>query len=340
MKKSDTIQALSKALAAAQAEMPVVPFDSKNPFLNNRYASLGSVISVTRPVLAKHGLSISQLPISNTGFIGVETALIHESGEWISEAFFLPLGDEKGKSMAQVAGSIITYLRRYSWSSFCGIYADEDTDGNGHGTSDHKTAPKTSPVAPGRAAEPKKAPATSKSPKIATETTRKWFIEQVGKDRDAVEFYFIDAGLMLGFDNLETMPLSAVPTSLGQFRELMAKVAVKNTPAADTGVDNEGFPKDESQAPSPEEPDDVPFDDPNSPDAPWRTFRVPFGPSKDTPLAKLDKNNLYGWYKNYVVETEWKGRPCKPEKIAEGNAFRACLNDAGRHYGWDKEDAK
>jgi hypothetical protein len=38
--------------------------------------------------------------------------------------------DEKGKSAAQVAGSIITYLRRYALAAALGIYADEDTDGH------------------------------------------------------------------------------------------------------------------------------------------------------------------------------------------------------------------
>ena len=42
----------------------------------------------------------------------------------------MPIGEEKGKSSAQVAGSIVTYLRRYSLASILGIYSDEDGDGN------------------------------------------------------------------------------------------------------------------------------------------------------------------------------------------------------------------
>jgi hypothetical protein len=55
---------------------------------------------------------------------------MHSSGEYIESGMALPLGDEKGKSLAQVAGSIITYLRRYAYSAILGLYADEDTDGN------------------------------------------------------------------------------------------------------------------------------------------------------------------------------------------------------------------
>jgi len=128
--KSESIQLLAAALSKAQAEMPAIKFDSKNPFLKNDYASLGAIIAGARPVLAKHGLSVSQLTFGEDGVAGVETVLMHASGEWISQSISMPIGEEKGKSSAQVAGSIITYLRRYSLASILGIYSDEDGDGN------------------------------------------------------------------------------------------------------------------------------------------------------------------------------------------------------------------
>lgn len=130
MNKSDNIASLAAALSKAQAEMPAAQMNATNPFLKNKYADLGSVIETARPVLAKHGLSVVQLPIGDGGRIGVETVLLHESGEWVSNELTLDAADEKGKSAAQVAGSIISYLRRYSLSAALGIYADEDTDGN------------------------------------------------------------------------------------------------------------------------------------------------------------------------------------------------------------------
>ena len=121
---------IAKALVKAQAEMPAVPMNATNPFLKNRYADLGSIIATVRPVLARNGLAFSQLTIGSSGEVGVKTILIHESGEFIEDKITLPVSDERGKSGAQVAGSIITYLRRYSLSAILGIYADEDTDGN------------------------------------------------------------------------------------------------------------------------------------------------------------------------------------------------------------------
>jgi stringent starvation protein B len=130
MNKSESIQNLAAALSKAQAEFPVIKFDSVNPFLKNSYASLGAVIAGGRSVLAKYGLAVTQLTFGEDGVVGVETILTHSSGEWISDRVSMQVGEERGKSSAQVAGSIVTYLRRYSLASILGVYADEDGDGN------------------------------------------------------------------------------------------------------------------------------------------------------------------------------------------------------------------
>ena len=129
MNKSETITHLAAALAKAQAEMPVAVFDATNPFLKSKYASLGAVIHASRPILAKHKLSLVQFPISDATGIGVESILTHESGEFIAERISIPLTEEKGKTKVQCAGSTLTYLRRYSWASILGMYSDEDSDG-------------------------------------------------------------------------------------------------------------------------------------------------------------------------------------------------------------------
>lgn len=146
MNKSETIVNLSKALAAAQGEMPAIKFDSTNGFLGNKFASLGAVIEATRPILAKHGLSIAPFPIGDGGAVGIEVILLHTSGEWISNSVLLEVGAEKGKSSAQVAGSIISYLRRYALSSICGVYADEDGDGNKPAPAELKAREEKKPV--------------------------------------------------------------------------------------------------------------------------------------------------------------------------------------------------
>ncbi len=130
MNKSENITELAQALAKTQAEMPHVPMNAVNPFLKNKFADLGAVITTIKPIIARHGLSYSQLPVSDGNRVGITTVVMHASGQWIESTVMLELADEKGKSAAQVAGSVITYLRRYSLSSAFGLYADEDTDGN------------------------------------------------------------------------------------------------------------------------------------------------------------------------------------------------------------------
>ncbi len=128
--KSEQLNELAVALSKAQAEMPAVPMNAVNKFLGNRYADLTTMIQTATPVLAKNGLSISQQPISLDGRVGVTTTLMHSSGQWIEDTISLPLGDQKGLTLAQVTGSIITYLRRYSYGAIIGLATDEDTDGN------------------------------------------------------------------------------------------------------------------------------------------------------------------------------------------------------------------
>ncbi len=137
MNKSDSIAALAAALSKAQGEFDAVPFNTTNKFLNSRYADLGAVIEAAKPIIANHGLAVAQLTEdAPEDAIGITTILMHSSGEWLSSFVSLPLGEEKGKSRAQVAGSIISYLRRYAYASILGLYAEEETDGS---TDPHQT---------------------------------------------------------------------------------------------------------------------------------------------------------------------------------------------------------
>lgn len=130
MEKSAEIGELVVALSRAQGAFPAVPLNAVNPFLHNRYADLGSVIETVKQILSDHELAVTQLVTSREGYVGVTTILAHKSGQWISDTVTLPIGAEKGKSLAQVAGSVITYLRRYALSAILGLYAGDDVDGS------------------------------------------------------------------------------------------------------------------------------------------------------------------------------------------------------------------
>lgn len=120
---STNIGKLFAALAKAQVEIKGAAKDATNPHYKSKYADLASVVDAARP-LAKHGIATVQVPFSENGEIGVTTILGHDSGEWISGRLSVkPL-----KLDPQGAGSVLTYLRRYSLAAMAGI-APEDDDG-------------------------------------------------------------------------------------------------------------------------------------------------------------------------------------------------------------------
>jgi hypothetical protein len=125
MNKSESIASLAKALAKAQSEVENANKGSVNPHFKSKYADLAEVINTVRPVFSANGLSFVQMPSFDAGVVNVETVLMHESGEWVSEIASAPVT----KQDAQGVGSAITYLRRYSMAAFAGI-AQEDDDAN------------------------------------------------------------------------------------------------------------------------------------------------------------------------------------------------------------------
>ena len=125
MEKSDSIKSLAIAMCKAQKEMGGAHKGANNPFFKSKYADLGSVIEVVKEPFANNGLSYVQFPINDGDKIGVETILMHESGEWLSGSFTV----KASKQDAQGAGSVITYCKRYGLQAVAGI-PSEDDDGN------------------------------------------------------------------------------------------------------------------------------------------------------------------------------------------------------------------
>lgn len=124
MNKSENINELAAALSRAQNEMGGAVKDSKNPFFKSNYADLTSVIKAIKQPFVNNGLSYAQFPVTSSGGngVGVKTMLMHLSGQWIEEEFYLPLA----KQDPQAAGSAITYARRYSLAALAGIPSVDD----------------------------------------------------------------------------------------------------------------------------------------------------------------------------------------------------------------------
>ena len=146
MNKSESITELAKALNKFQAECSGAKKGAENPYFDSKYASLEEVINCAKVALDNNGLAVSQFPVMEQGYAGVETILMHESGEWISNKLLLACKKQDPQAM----GSAITYARRYSYQSVLGI-PSEDDDGEksmqrGSSAPQMTQAPKITPV--------------------------------------------------------------------------------------------------------------------------------------------------------------------------------------------------
>lgn len=142
----------AEAMALVQAELGSAVESAKNPHFNSSYADLPTVINTAKPVLAKHGFSIQQLPCGVPPIAKVTTIIRHKSGEWL--AFDLSL--RPAKDDPQGHGGAITYARRYSLEA-CLNMPTKDDDGNvatGLGAPPASNAPQSYAPSPTATAKP------------------------------------------------------------------------------------------------------------------------------------------------------------------------------------------
>jgi hypothetical protein len=123
MKTSESIKQIAEALVSAQKEIRFAAKDSTNPHFKSKYANINSVIEAVKKPLNDNGIAILQsLSPSDDNKLHLTTRLLHSSGEWIEDTAVCPIQ----KQDPQGLGSAISYIRRYSISSLCALYADDD----------------------------------------------------------------------------------------------------------------------------------------------------------------------------------------------------------------------
>lgn len=131
---------LFAALVEFQKECPTFTFDKtvKTSKYSFKYVTLAKLVNETKPLLAKHGLTVIQLPTlsSDASMVRIKTIITHKSGQLISEEFEMVIPQtitRDGKKLPvtpQDLGSAISYSRRYSYGCALGLITDEDTDGH------------------------------------------------------------------------------------------------------------------------------------------------------------------------------------------------------------------
>lgn len=100
--------------------------DKTNPAFRSKYADLGACLEAVDDALLANGIALYQETCVDESGVTVETVLLHESGESLRSG---KLHVPAAKHDPQGFGSALTYARRYSLMTACGI-APEDDDGN------------------------------------------------------------------------------------------------------------------------------------------------------------------------------------------------------------------
>jgi hypothetical protein len=100
--------------------------DKTNPAFRSKYADLGACLDAVEGALLDNGIALYQETAEDSTGVTVETVLLHESGEFLRCG---KLHVPAAKQDPQGYGSALTYARRYSLMTACGI-APEDDDGN------------------------------------------------------------------------------------------------------------------------------------------------------------------------------------------------------------------
>lgn len=110
---------------AQQAFAPALKTNT-NPHFKSLYVGLDGCIEAVIDALNSNGIALLQPTHEDGTGVTVETMFLHESGEMLSGG---KLHVPAAKQDPQGYGSALTYARRYSLMSACGI-APEDDDGN------------------------------------------------------------------------------------------------------------------------------------------------------------------------------------------------------------------
>jgi len=120
------MKTIAPAFIKAKREFGPALKDKTNPAFRSKYADLGACIDAVEEALLNNGIAFIQETFEDAGGITIETVFIHESGESLRCG---KLRVPAVKQDAQGYGSALTYARRYSLMTACGI-APEDDDGN------------------------------------------------------------------------------------------------------------------------------------------------------------------------------------------------------------------
>lgn len=212
MKQSESIIKISAALLKAQKSMGVAKKGANNPYFHSTYADLGSIMEVCKNPLNDNGILVLQ-PVGHDE-LGeyVETVLVHESGEFLSDRMKINPGTKP-----QEQGSAITYARRYALQSMLFIPAEDDDGNAASKTASKKDEPaKTQPPAKTTPAQQTTAPATpattASGEKMASDSQLKWITAARNKGQ-----------IQLTDEQIAALTFQQAVDTIGEIRKALGK---------------------------------------------------------------------------------------------------------------------
>jgi len=117
---------IAEAFVLAQSKFAPALKKADNPYFGSKYADLAACIEAVIDALHDNGIALMQHTAETDKGVIVQTVFLHRSGQTLEAGrIFVPAAQNN----SQAFGSALTYARRYSLMSACGI-APEDDDGN------------------------------------------------------------------------------------------------------------------------------------------------------------------------------------------------------------------
>lgn len=126
-------QVFNQAFAAAMAEMSDVPKSGHNKHSGQKYSTLDDLIRTTRPVLARHGLSLNWQSSVSGNEITATAIVRHAMGHSIQTTLTGPRDTGKQMNTLQGGGSTETYLKRYTGFAILGLSSGDEVEDDGVG---------------------------------------------------------------------------------------------------------------------------------------------------------------------------------------------------------------
>lgn len=219
---------IAAALVKAQKAFGPALKTSVNPHFRNKYAALDACIEAVIDALNDNGIMLmQQTHLCEDGVI-VETTFIHESGEIMSGG---KLHVPAAKQDPQGYGSALTYAKRYSLQSACGI-APEDDDGNAGTQSYQQRQPVAQAIAkPARVIEGKEGQWQIKATLKPDGDIQAWFDVVLSASHAALELAKTEDDVMAIFkknkqlfDEIKKQDEGVFKTLMAEFSDVKAKL--------------------------------------------------------------------------------------------------------------------